>query len=200
MDKLIALFEVEITKRVAIESKIIKDEYISLLKKAKEEFREEVINHKSDNKDATKKIIDELKEEHQKQKSIHQNELRIIKEEQKQSMKNKKDEIVEERKQYIDKARSIHSSYSDYLQVIASNYAIPYKFLLRDAPLEDDNVCRGLKKNMSRCNLGAKYDGYCKHHHSQLVRRHTIELIDDTSTIPTVELESKGLIDFNSVL
>jgi len=87
MDKLIALFEVEITKRVAIESKIIKDEYISLLKKAKEEFREEVINHKSDNKDATKKIIDELKEEHQKQKSIHQNELRIIKEEQKQSMK-----------------------------------------------------------------------------------------------------------------
>jgi len=35
MDKLIALFEVEITKRVAIESKIIKDEYISLLKKSK---------------------------------------------------------------------------------------------------------------------------------------------------------------------
>jgi len=102
----------------------------------------------------TKKIIDELKEEYQKQKSIHQNELRIIKEEQKQSVKNKKDEIVDERKQYNDKARSIHSSYSDYLQVIASNYAIPYKFLLRDAPLEMITFV-GVLKDMSRCNLGA---------------------------------------------
>jgi hypothetical protein len=199
-ERLNALFRDEVKKAVEEQTKIIKCEYNELLKKAKEEYKEEVLNHKNNTKDVTKKIIDDLKEEHQKQKSLLQDEIRKLKEEQREALKTSKADLVEARNVFMEKARSIHGSYSDYLRVVSVNYSIPYSVLLRDAPIEEDNTCRGLKKNMSRCNLKARCDGYCKHHHSQLVRKHTIEFIDEISSTTSGEVENKGLIDFNSVL
>lgn len=199
-ERLNALFRDEVKKAVEEQTKIIKGEYNELLKKAKEEYKDEVLNHKNNTKDATKKIIDDLKEEHQKQRSLLQDEIRKLKEEQREALKTSKAELVEARNVFTEKARSIHSSYSDYLRVVSVNYSIPYNVLIRDAPVEEDNICRGLKKNMSRCNLKARCDGYCKHHHSQLVRKHTIEFIDEISSTTSGEVENKGLIDFNSVL
>lgn len=199
-ERLIALFRDEVKKAVEEQTKIIKGEYNELLKKAKEEYKDEVLNHKNNTKDATKKIIDDLKEEHQKQRSLLQDEIRKLREEQREALKTSKADLVEARNVFTEKARSIHSSYSDYLRVVSVNYSIPYNVLIRDAPAEEDNTCRGLKKNMSRCNLKASCDGYCKHHHSQLVRKHTIEFIDEISSTTSREVENKGLIDFNSVL
>lgn len=199
-ERLNALFRDEVKKAVEEQSKIIKGEYNELLKKAKEEYKDEVLNHKNNTKDATKKIIDDLKEEHQKQRSLLQDEIRKLKEEQREVSKTSKADLVEAKNVFTEKARSIHGSYSDYLRVVSVNYSIPYNVLLRDAPVEEDNICRGLKKNMSRCNLKARCDGYCKHHHSQLVRKHTIEFIDEISSTTSGEVENKGLIDFNSVL
>jgi gas vesicle protein len=199
-ERLNALFRDEVKKAVEEQTKIIKGEYNELLKKAKEEYKDEVLNHKNNTKDATKKIIDDLKEEHQKQRSLLQDEIRKLKEEQREVLKTSKAELVEAKNVFTEKARSIHGSYSDYLRVVSVNYSIPYSVLLRDAPVEEDNICRGLKKNMSRCNLKARCDGYCKHHHSQLVRKHTIEFIDEISSTTSGEVENKGLIDFNSVL
>lgn len=199
-ERLNALFRDEVKKAVEEQSKIIKGEYNELLKKAKEEYKDEVLNHKNNTKDATKKIIDDLKEEHQKQRSLLQDEIRKLKEEQREVSKTSKADLVEAKNVFTEKARSIHGSYSDYLRVVSVNYSIPYSVLLRDAPVEEDNTCRGLKKNMSRCNLKARCDGYCKHHHSQLVRKHTIEFIDEISSTTSGEVENKGLIDFNSVL
>ena len=199
-ERLNALFRDEVKKAVEEQTKIIKGEYNELLKKAKEEYKDEVLNHKNNTKDATKKIIDDLKEEHQKQRSLLQDEIRKLKEEQREVLKTSKAELVEAKNVFTEKARSIHGSYSDYLRVVSVNYSIPYSVLLRDAPVEEDNTCRGLKKNMSRCNLKARCDGYCKHHHSQLVRKHTIEFIDEISSTTSGEVENKGLIDFNSVL
>jgi gas vesicle protein len=199
-ERLNALFRDEVKKAVEEQTKIIKGEYNELLKKAKEEYKDEVLNHKNNTKDATKKIIDDLKEEHQKQRSLLQDEIRKLKEEQREVSKTSKAELVEAKNVFTEKARSIHGSYSDYLRVVSVNYSIPYSVLLRDAPVEEDNTCRGLKKNMSRCNLKARCDGYCKHHHSQLVRKHTIEFIDEISSTTSGEVENKGLIDFNSVL
>lgn len=199
-ERLNALFCDEVKKAVEEQSKIIKGEYNELLKKAKEEYKDEVLNHKNNTKDATKKIIDDLKEEHQKQRSLLQDEIRKLKEEQREVSKTSKADLVEAKNVFTEKARSIHGSYSDYLRVVSVNYSIPYSVLLRDAPVEEDNICRGLKKNMSRCNLKARCDGYCKHHHSQLVRKHTIEFIDEISSTTSGEVENKGLIDFNSVL
>lgn len=199
-ERLNALFRDEVKKAVEEQTKIIKGEYNELLKKAKEEYKDEVLNHKNNTKDATKKIIDDLKEEHQKQRSLLQDEIRKLKEEQREVSKTSKADLVEAKNMFTEKARSIHGSYSDYLRVVSVNYSIPYSVLLRDAPVEEDNICRGLKKNMSRCNLKAKCDGYCKHHHSQLVRKHTIEFIDEISSTTSGEVENKGLIDFNSVL
>lgn len=199
-ERLNALFRDEVKKAVEEQTKIIKGEYNELLKKAKEEYKDEVLNHKNNTKDATKKIIDDLKEEHQKQRSLLQDEIRKLKEEQREVSKTSKADLVEAKNVFTEKARSIHGSYSDYLRVVSVNYSIPYSVLLRDAPVEEDNTCRGLKKNMSRCNLKAKCDGYCKHHHSQLVRKHTIEFIDEISSTTSGEVENKGLIDFNSVL
>jgi gas vesicle protein len=199
-ERLNALFRDEVKKAVEEQTKIIKGEYNELLKKAKEEYKDEVLNHKNNTKDATKKIIDDLKEEHQKQRSLLQDEIRKLKEEQREVSKTSKAELVEAKNVFTEKARSIHGSYSDYLRVVSVNYSIPYSVLLRDAPVEEDNICRGLKKNMSRCNLKARCDGYCKHHHSQLVRKHTIEFIDEISSTTSGEVENKGLIDFNSVL
>lgn len=199
-ERLNALFRDEVKKAVEEQSKIIKGEYNELLKKAKEEYKDEVLNHKNNTKDATKKIIDDLKEEHQKQRSLLQDEIRKLKEEQREVSKTSKADLVEAKNVFTEKARSIHGSYSDYLRVVSVNYSIPYNVLLRDAPVEEDNTCRGLKKNMSRCNLKARCDGYCKHHHSQLVRKHTIEFIDEISSTTSGEVENKGLIDFNSVL
>jgi gas vesicle protein len=199
-ERLNALFRDEVKKAVEEQTKIIKGEYNELLKKAKEEYKDEVLNHKNNTKDATKKIIDDLKEEHQKQRSLLQDEIRKLKEEQREVSKTSKADLVEAKNVFTEKARSIHGSYSDYLRVVSVNYSIPYNVLLRDAPVEEDNICRGLKKNMSRCNLRARCDGYCKHHHSQLVRKHTIEFIDEISSTTSGEVENKGLIDFNSVL
>jgi gas vesicle protein len=199
-ERLNALFRDEVKKAVEEQTKIIKGEYNELLKKAKEEYKDEVLNHKNNTKDATKKIIDDLKEEHQKQRSLLQDEIRKLKEEQREVSKTSKADLVEAKNVFTEKARSIHGSYSDYLRVVSVNYSIPYSVLLRDAPVEEDNTCRGLKKNMSRCNLKARCDGYCKHHHSQLVRKHTIEFIDEISSTTSGEVENKGLIDFNSVL
>ena len=199
-ERLNALFRDEVKKAVEEQTKIIKGEYNELLKKAKEEYKNEILNHKNNTKDATKKIIDDLKEEHQKQRSLLQDEIRKLKEEQREVLKTSKAELVEAKNVFTEKARSIHGSYSDYLRVVSVNYSIPYSVLLRDAPVEEDNICRGLKKNMSRCNLKARCDGYCKHHHSQLVRKHTIEFIDEISSTTSGEVENKGLIDFNSVL
>lgn len=199
-ERLNALFRDEVKKAVEEQTKIIKGEYNELLKKAKEEYKDEVLNHKNNTKDATKKIIDDLKEEHQKQRSLLQDEIRKLREEQREVSKTSKAELVEAKNVFTEKARSIHGSYSDYLRVVSVNYSIPYSVLLRDAPVEEDNICRGLKKNMSRCNLKARCDGYCKHHHSQLVRKHTIEFIDEISSTTSGEVENKGLIDFNSVL
>ena len=199
-ERLNALFRDEVKKAIEEQTKIIKGEYNELLKKAKEEYKDEVLNHKNNTKDATKKIIDDLKEEHQKQRSLLQDEIRKLKEEQREVSKTSKAELVEAKNVFTEKARSIHGSYSDYLRVVSVNYSIPYSVLLRDAPVEEDNICRGLKKNMSRCNLKARCDGYCKHHHSQLVRKHTIEFIDEISSTTSGEVENKGLIDFNSVL
>jgi len=199
-ERLNALFRDEVKKAVEEQTKIIKGEYNELLKKAKEEYKDEVLNHKNNTKDATKKIIDDLKEEHQKQRSLLQDEIRKLKEEQREVSKTSKADLVEAKNVFTEKARSIHGSYSDYLRVVSVNYSIPYSVLLRDAPVEEDNICRGLKKNMSRCNLKARCDGYCKHHHSQLVRKHTIEFIDEISSTTSGEVENKGLIDFNSVL
>ena len=199
-ERLNALFRDEVKKAVEEQTKIIKGEYNELLKKAKEEYKNEILNHKNNTKDATKKIIDDLKEEHQKQRSLLQDEIRKLKEEQREVSKTSKAELVEAKNVFTEKARSIHGSYSDYLRVVSVNYSIPYSVLLRDAPVEEDNICRGLKKNMSRCNLKARCDGYCKHHHSQLVRKHTIEFIDEISSTTSGEVENKGLIDFNSVL
>lgn len=199
-ERLNALFRDEVKKAVEEQTKIIKGEYNELLKKAKEEYKDEVLNHKNNTKDATKKIIDDLKEEHQKQRSLLQDEIRKLKEEQREVSKTSKADLVEAKNVFTEKARSIHGSYSDYLRVVSVNYSIPYSVLLRDAPVEEDNTCRGLKKNMSRCNLRARCDGYCKHHHSQLVRKHTIEFIDEISSTTSGEVENKGLIDFNSVL
>lgn len=199
-ERLNALFRDEVKKAVEEQTKIIKGEYNELLKKAKEEYKDEVLNHKNNTKDATKKIIDDLKEEHQKQRSLLQDEIRKLKEEQREVSKTSKADLVEAKNVFTEKARSIHGSYSDYLRVVSVNYSIPYNVLLRDAPVEEDNICRGLKKNMSRCNLKARCDGYCKHHHSQLVRKHTIEFIDEISSTTSGEVENKGLIDFNSVL
>lgn len=199
-ERLNALFRDEVKKAVEEQTKIIKGEYNELLKRAKEEYKDEVLNHKNNTKDATKKIIDDLKEEHQKQRSLLQDEIRKLKEEQREVSKTSKAELVEAKNVFTEKARSIHGSYSDYLRVVSVNYSIPYSVLLRDAPVEEDNICRGLKKNMSRCNLKASCDGYCKHHHSQLVRKHTIEFIDEISSTTSGEVENKGLIDFNSVL
>jgi|DEB0MinimDraft_4_1074332.scaffolds.fasta_scaffold01870_2 hypothetical protein len=199
-ERLNALFRDEVKKAVEEQTKIIKGEYNELLKKAKEEYKNEILNHKNNTKDATKKIIDDLKEEHQKQRSLLQDEIRKLKEEQREVSKTSKADLVEAKNVFTEKARSIHGSYSDYLRVVSVNYSIPYSVLLRDAPVEEDNTCRGLKKNMSRCNLKARCDGYCKHHHSQLVRKHTIEFIDEISSTTSGEVENKGLIDFNSVL
>ena len=200
MEKLSALFEEEVKKRVISETKTIKDEYAALLKKAKEEYREELIDHKKNNKDGLKKVYDEYREELQSNRAVLQNEIRQLKDEHRQALKKMKDDFVEAQLRYTERARNIHISYSDYLRVIALNYSIPYKILLRDAPQDDDNMCRGLKKNMSRCNLVAKYDGYCKHHHSQMVRKHTIEMVDDASSVASLDIENKRLIDFNSVI
>ena len=199
-ERLNALFRDEVKKAVEEQTKIIKGEYNELLKKAKEEYKNEILNHKNNTKDATKKIIDDLKEEHQKQRSLLQDEIRKLKEEQREVSKTSKADLVEAKNVFTEKARSIHGSYSDYLRVVSVNYSIPYSVLLRDAPVEEDNTCRGLKKNMSRCNLKARCDGYCKHHHSQLVRKHTIEFIDEISSTTSGEVENKGPIDFNSVL
>ena len=199
-ERLNALFRDEVKKAVDEQTKIIKGEYNELLKKAKEEFKDEILTHKSNTKDVTKKIIDDLREEHQKQKSLFQDEVRRLKEEHRQALKVSKSELLEARDAFTEKARSIHSSYSDYLRVVSVNYSIPYSVLLRDAPVEEDNTCRGLKKNMSRCNLKARCDGYCKHHHSQLVRKHTIEFVDEASSVTPGEVDNKRLIDFNSVL
>jgi gas vesicle protein len=199
-ERLNALFRDEVKKAVEEQTKIIKGEYNELLKKAKEEYKNEILNHKNNTKDATKKIIDDLKEEHQKQRSLLQDEIRKLKEEQREVSKTSKADLVEAKNVFTEKARSIHGSYSDYLRVVSVNYSIPYSVLLRDAPVEEDNICRGLKKNLSRCNLKARCDGYCKHHHSQLVRKHTIEFIDEISSTTSGEVENKGLIDFNSVL
>jgi hypothetical protein len=186
MEKLAALLEEEVKKRVASEKKRIREEY-----------HEQFSDYK---RNGLKKLIDEHREETQTIKATFQNEFRQMKEDHRQALKKLKEEISEAKMEYSEKARNIHMSYSDYLRVIALNYSIPYKILLRDAPQDDDNTCRGLKKNMSRCNLVAKHDGFCKHHHSQMVRRHTIEMVDDTSSVASVDVESKRLIDFNSVL
>lgn len=200
MDRLNMLFEDEVKKRVLIETKLIRDEFKILLKKAKEDYRDELINQQSEKKSIVHKINDEYREELQKQKALCHNELRLLKEEHRQALRKVKDELIEATNQYMEKSQTIHVSYSDYLRVISLNYSIPYKMLLRDAPCEDDHMCRGLKKNMSRCNLKAKCDGYCKHHLSQISRKHTIEMVDDTNSLVPLDMESKRLIDFNSVL
>jgi hypothetical protein len=199
-ERLNALFRDEVKKAVEEQTKIIRGEHNECLKKAKEEYKDEVLNHKNNTKDATKKIIDDLKEEHKKQMAILQDETRKMREDHRSALKTSKTELIEIREKFDDKARLIHGAYSDYLRVLSVNYSIPYKILLRDAPVEEDNTCRGLKKNMSRCNLKAKCDGYCKHHHNQFTKKHTIEFIDEASSVASMDVENKRLIDFNSVL
>tara|TARA_R110000772_G_scaffold22942_1_gene61817 strand:- start:824 stop:1426 length:603 start_codon:yes stop_codon:yes gene_type:complete len=200
MEKLTTLFEAEVVKRVNIETKIIRDEYKTELKKAKELYQEELLGQKHSANDVTKKIHDDIREEHQKQKELYHDELRRIKDDQRKASKIVKDDLLEARNEYMNKAQKIHKSYSEYLRMIAVNYSIPYKILVRDAPAEDNNICRGMKKGNLRCNLNGKYDGYCKHHHSQMIRKHTIELVDDLTSIASLDSGSKRLIDFNSVL
>lgn len=199
-ERLNTLFCEEVKKAVEEQTKLIKGEYKILLKEAKEDYKEQVLNHKNATVDASKKIINDLKEEHKKQLAILQDETRKMREEHRSELKTSKTELVEIREKFDDKARLIHGAYSDYLRVLSVNYSIPYKILLRDAPIEEDNTCRGLKKNMSRCNLKAKCDGYCKHHHNQFTKKHTIEFIDEASSIASMDVENKRLIDFNSVL
>ena len=200
MEKLNALFDLEVAKRVSTETKMIREEYNIRLKKAKEVYQEDILEQKYNNKDVIKKIHDDLGEEYQKQKELYRDELRRIKDDQRKASKQAKDELIEVRNEYMNKAQSIHKSYSDYLRMISDDYHIPYKILVRNAPMEDDNICKGMKKGNIRCNLKGKYDGYCKHHHSQMTRKHTIELVDDVTSIASLDVESKRLIDFNSVL
>lgn len=201
MDKVLALFEEEVKKQMVVETRKIKEEFKELLRKVKEEHRENLLSNKQELKEANKKVNEDHKEELQKQRAVHNDELRRLKEEHKNEIKKMREEFVLAQNQNQETVRKLHIQYSDYLRVISLNYPhVPYKLLLRDAPNEEDNTCRGLKKNGTRCNLVGKYDGYCKHHHDQYRKRDTVEMIDDSSSVLSFTSESKGLIDFNSML
>jgi len=201
MDKVLTLFEEEVKKQVAVEVKKIREELKENFKKVKEEYRESVLSNKQDVKEAVRKVNEEYKEGLQKQRAVHNDELRRLKDEHKNEIKQLRDEFAAAQNTNQELIKKLHTSYSDYLRVISMNYPhVPYKLLLRDAPNEEDNTCRGLKKNGTRCNLVGKYDGYCKHHHDQYRKRDTVEMIDDSSSVLSFGPESKGLIDFNSML
>ena len=201
MDKVLLLFDEEVKKQVAVEVKIIREEFKENLKKVKEEYRESILSNKQDVKEAVRKVNEEYKEGLQKQRAVHNDELRRLKDEHKNEIKQIRDEFVVAQNTNQEMIKKLHISYSDHLRVISLNYPhVPYKILLRDAPNEEDKTCRGLKKNGTRCNLIGKYDGYCKHHHDQYRKRDTVEMIDDSSSVLSFGSESKGLIDFNSML
>tara|TARA_B100001939_G_scaffold81141_1_gene69063 strand:+ start:1018 stop:1623 length:606 start_codon:yes stop_codon:yes gene_type:complete len=201
MDKVLLLFDEEVKKQVAVEVKKIREELKENFKKVKEEYRESILSNKQDVKEAVRKVNEEYKEGLQKQRALHNDELRRLKDEHKNEIKQIRDEFVVAQNTNQEMIKKLHISYSDYLRVISMNYPhVPYKLLLRDAPNEEDNTCRGLKKNGTRCNLVGKYDGYCKHHHDQYRKRDTVEMIDDSSSVLSFGSESKGLIDFNSML
>jgi len=201
MDKLQAIFEEEVKKRLLLETKKIREEFNEKLKKVKDEYKDYFLSNKQDVKDVIKKVNEEHREESQKQRSSHNDDARRIKDEHKVVIKQMREEFIGAQNQNQETIRKLHISYSDYLRVISINYPhVPYKLLLRDAPNEEDNTCRGLKKNGTRCNMIGKYNGYCKHHLNQFKKKDTVEMIDDSSSVLSFGSENKGLIDFNSML
>jgi gas vesicle protein len=186
MERLNTVFEDEVRKRVAIEAKKIKEEYKELLKKVKEEFKQQ---------------LSESKEGLSRQKSECHSELRAAKDEYKKGVKKNKEEYNLEIRKYQDdyreKIKKCHVDYSIYLKQVSENYGIPYRLLIRDAPNEDDIMCKGIRPNGTRCNVRAKKNGYCNFHQSQVSRSSIVEMVNDpTSSLP----ERKGLIDFSTMM
>lgn len=186
MERLNTVFEDEVRKRVAIEAKKIKEEYKELLKKAKEEFKQQLLD---------------IKEGLARQKSECHSELKATKDEYKKSVKkNKEDYNFEIRKyqdDYREKIKKCHIDYSIYLKKVSENYGIPYKLLIRDAPNEDDIMCKGIRPNGTRCNVRGKKNGYCSFHQAQVSRVNIVEMINDPAPPPP---ERKGLIDYSTMM
>jgi hypothetical protein len=186
MERLNAIFEDEVRKRVAIEAKKIKEEYKELLKKAKEEFKQQLL---------------ESKEGLSRQKSECHSELRVAKDEYKKGIKKNKEEYNLEIRKYQDdyreKIKKCHVDYSIYLKQVSENYGIPYRLLIRDAPNEDDIMCKGIRSNGTRCNVRAKKNGYCSFHQSQVSRSSIVEMVNDP---PPPLPERKGLIDYSTMM
>lgn len=185
MERLNAIFEDEVKKRVAEETKRIKEEYKDLLKKAKEEFKEQL-----------KKIQIESKEELCK----HKAEVHQAKDDFKKGLKKNKDEYNEEIRKYQDdyreRLRNYHTEYSVYLKQVSVNYGIPYNMLIRDAPDDKDVMCKGIRPNGTRCSMKGKHDGYCSFHKAQIPRSNVVEMVNEPIVMPP----QKGLIDFSTMM
>lgn len=185
MERLTAIFEDEVRKRVAEETKKIKEEYKELLKKVKDEYKEQL-----------KKIHLECKEELSK----HKSEVQQSKDDYRKGIKKNKEEFNEEIRKYQDdyreKLRNYHVEYSVYLKQLSINYGIPYNILIRDAPDDKDVMCKGIRPNGTRCNMKGKHEGYCNFHKSQIPRSNVVEMVNEPIVMP----DRKGLIDFSTMM
>lgn len=174
MERLNAIFEDEVRKKVGIEAKKIKEQYKELLKKNKEEFKQQHVECQVDLKSAK----DEYKKGIKKNKEDYNFEIR----------KHQDD--------YREKIKKCHTDYAIYLKQISENYGIPYKLLIRDAPNEDNVMCKGVRPNGTRCTVRAKTNGYCSFHQAQVSRTNIVEMVNDPPQIS----ERKGLIDFSTMM
>jgi hypothetical protein len=105
--------------------------------------------------------------------------------------------------------RQMNEKLNAYIQNISATHGINIQLLLRDVPTlaEDNDMCRGLKKDGTRCTRIGKFHGFCQIHlyqreHCQPVemRRSSSHIHDHTILYQHDCPACNPLIDLNDVL